>query len=460
MPARGYRFSRTRKVAPDARHFRAPCVCGVLVASSAWRADAVARGVPVVGEARMSALIWLAIVGVWGFVLIPMWLRHHDGAFEQQSSDRFSTAMRVLARRGRAGASSAADKDQVTSGETDGEDDERAPRGDAGDAGRAPDGPGRAADPAAAAPDMVPGGRPAGDPDADPTAHTVAVGPARPVAPPRRVDPGARTLRRLRRQRLVVLVAAVPVSITLAATLSGMWIVVQLLVDASLGLYLAHLRRTARTESRLAASRAARDRRIAADRVARHAARPVPATGTAAARAVAPPPAARPGRTGSTAQAGRPHVAAGGRPSSPEYAPVRLSADERPLTPEEVAVAGAETVDLGGVAAQAVDAALAAGGETPAPASEAPRPVGGPQHDGSYTNNVRITPPRPAGRPTVRSPTSRPGRVQINPPGTHGGLTPPPAAAPAQPPEAPVGEATAKAEDGASVQVLRPAVGS
>src|SRR5512135_244894 len=48
----------------------------------------------------MSAVIWLGIVAVWGFVLIPRWLRHHDGVAEQRSVDRFHTAMRVLARGG------------------------------------------------------------------------------------------------------------------------------------------------------------------------------------------------------------------------------------------------------------------------------------------------------------------------------------------------------------------------
>lgn len=47
----------------------------------------------------MSAVIMLAIVGMWGAVLGPMWLRRHDAMLETRSVDRFSTAMRVLSRR-------------------------------------------------------------------------------------------------------------------------------------------------------------------------------------------------------------------------------------------------------------------------------------------------------------------------------------------------------------------------
>jgi hypothetical protein len=299
----------------------------------------------------------------------------------------------------------------------------------------------------------------------DETAHTVAVDAARPVPPSRPVDPERHALLRLRRQRLYVLLAAVPVTVGLAVGLAGMWIVVQALVDVGLGAYVAHLRRCARTERRLAASRAARDRRIAADRAARRSIWPGPAHGTAgvpgARTATSParatPPAAshqarqgRPADAVTAAPAGRPHVSAGGRSaSSPEYAPVRLS-DERgaPLSSEELATARAETVEL-----------AATSPATPV----APEPAA---MDDVYTNNVRVTAARPAGRPTVRPPTSRPGRVQVNPPGTHGGLTAPPqpaAAAPAA--TAPAVPGTS--EDGtptdaevAAIRLLRPAVGN
>lgn len=42
----------------------------------------------------------LAIVGMWAAVLGPVWLRRHDAIYESRSVDKFSAAMRVLARRG------------------------------------------------------------------------------------------------------------------------------------------------------------------------------------------------------------------------------------------------------------------------------------------------------------------------------------------------------------------------
>lgn len=47
----------------------------------------------------MSAVIYAAIVVIWLIVLVPMWLRRHDAAADERSSERFEGAMRVLARR-------------------------------------------------------------------------------------------------------------------------------------------------------------------------------------------------------------------------------------------------------------------------------------------------------------------------------------------------------------------------
>ena len=51
----------------------------------------------------VSAVILAVIVIMWAVVLVPMWLRRHDAATESRSVDRFSTAMRVLSRRGSGG---------------------------------------------------------------------------------------------------------------------------------------------------------------------------------------------------------------------------------------------------------------------------------------------------------------------------------------------------------------------
>ncbi|HEY5051162.1 MAG TPA: hypothetical protein VII50_09680, partial [Acidothermaceae bacterium] len=48
----------------------------------------------------MSSLIVLGIVGIWILVLVPMWLNRHDADSASRSMDTFSTAMRVLSRRG------------------------------------------------------------------------------------------------------------------------------------------------------------------------------------------------------------------------------------------------------------------------------------------------------------------------------------------------------------------------
>jgi hypothetical protein len=48
----------------------------------------------------LTGLIYAAIVVVWAVVLIPLALRRHDQAARSNSIERFSSAMRVLARRG------------------------------------------------------------------------------------------------------------------------------------------------------------------------------------------------------------------------------------------------------------------------------------------------------------------------------------------------------------------------
>jgi hypothetical protein len=53
----------------------------------------------------LTGLIYAAIVVVWAVVLIPLALRRHDHAARSHSIERFSSAMRVLARRGPASES-------------------------------------------------------------------------------------------------------------------------------------------------------------------------------------------------------------------------------------------------------------------------------------------------------------------------------------------------------------------
>jgi hypothetical protein len=47
----------------------------------------------------VTGLIFGSIIAAWAAVLVPMWLRRHDERNEARSVERFSSAMRVLARR-------------------------------------------------------------------------------------------------------------------------------------------------------------------------------------------------------------------------------------------------------------------------------------------------------------------------------------------------------------------------
>ncbi|NUS58709.1 MAG: hypothetical protein HOV66_28230, partial [Streptomycetaceae bacterium] len=47
-----------------------------------------------------SGLIYAAIVGAWAAYLVPMWLRRQDELNEGRHTERFTTAIRILSRRG------------------------------------------------------------------------------------------------------------------------------------------------------------------------------------------------------------------------------------------------------------------------------------------------------------------------------------------------------------------------
>uniref|UniRef100_UPI0034D42224 gephyrin-like molybdotransferase receptor GlpR n=1 Tax=Frankia tisae TaxID=2950104 RepID=UPI0034D42224 len=366
----------------------------------------------------MSALIWAAIVAVWGFVLIPMWLRRHDTASEQRSTERFTGAMRVLSRR--PSGHDEADPDQFDSdherlggvrgtgmshadsrdpiapvesapagppaaqGESGGWRD--APPGTARDsyAARVAARPGSPADSDGAAPvdaagslrgpapqldsagPRTPGGsgsgsgtgpgaagRPAtlgwpgtpGGPGTSGRAATSARAGAsgRPGSAgddgmvrgdePRvdsrrtvalhRVAAERAALMRVRRQRLILVAALLPVTVVLAAVFGGMWIAVQLLTDLGFAGYLFHLRRAAQVERRLAITRVSIERRIEAERVARSRRRSVGSSFAYHER-------------DSAASTSERHL-------GPEPA--------EELTPEELAHARAETIDLGSLMA-------------------------------------------------------------------------------------------------------------
>ncbi|MEU6079104.1 gephyrin-like molybdotransferase receptor GlpR [Streptomyces sp. NPDC047108] len=69
-----------------------------------------------------SGLIYAVIVGAWAAYLVPMWLRRQDELNEARPTERFSTAIRLLA--GRAGMERRYAKDLEKRGSADGEDEE------------------------------------------------------------------------------------------------------------------------------------------------------------------------------------------------------------------------------------------------------------------------------------------------------------------------------------------------
>ncbi len=387
----------------------------------------------------MSALIWLAIVAVWGFVLIPMWVRHHDSTLEQRSAERFTTAMRVLSRRGASRLDREFAMRPVASGPGEGERLRTSGLTRPPTSADAAHGSGKSA-----------GSRWHGIP--------MARSPAPMTRPPAAGGTNAdrRALIRLRRRRLFVLLAAVPVTTLLAGLLGGVWLVVQGLADASLVGYAVHLRRAAQADRRLRASRFALDRRIAAERAVRY-----------GHRASGPGSNAVGGVVGPWASGSEPF-----RLSDP--ATVHHGADaRRDDAGDDLAVANAQTVDLSQIAAAAAARTGAAGGDpqervlegtvVDSPATDRPvvdgPPTGDPEYAHAGPDGVEFvagdvvetlvadadsdgftdaggadgeqdsgqTPgsaggSRPAARAGTRPNTSRPGRVQVNPPGTHGGL--------------------------------------
>ncbi len=172
---------------------------------------------------------------------------------------------------------------------------------------------------------------------------------ARPPASPTRPHAAAgtntdrRALIRLRRRRLFVLLAVIPVTALLAGLLGGVWIAIQLLADAAVVGYVAHLRRTAQAERRLRASRFALDRRIAAERAVRYGYR-LPGPG-----------AAGTGLGGDAGGSAAGPWASGSEPfrlSDPAAGPHGAPAG-RGVSEDDLAVANAQTVDLSRVAAAA-----------------------------------------------------------------------------------------------------------
>ncbi|GAA1985587.1 hypothetical protein [Kitasatospora viridis] len=239
-----------------------------------------------------SGLIYAVIVGAWAAYLVPMWLRRQDELNESRPTERFSTAIRLLAGRSalERRASRALGDDEPADHSADGRTDGPA-GGESGDAptrvaARPADGPS-----AAAAPVPVPS-VPSASASAAATPSALAVAQAN--------DKRARLLAR-RRRMVTLLFGAFALGAVAAAVAGVAFLWVPALPAALLTLYIGHLRRLERQrfEVKLDRARAA----AAAQRVReREQARSVETVRVAAApsgvapepAAVAEPPAAEP----------------------------------------------------------------------------------------------------------------------------------------------------------------------
>ncbi|MFI5531593.1 hypothetical protein ACIA8O_23965 [Kitasatospora sp. NPDC051853] len=258
-----------------------------------------------------SGLIYAVIVGAWAAYLVPMWLRRQDELNEGRPTERFSTAIRLLAGRSAMERRASRALGEETPRSDTG--DEPVP-GDVGDPTGAPteamavgDLPGRG---------TAPAGAPA--PEAAPGAPAAPAAPGTPSAPAREPAHGsterrARLLAR-RRRMVTTLFLAFATGAVAAAVLGVAFLWIPAVPALLLTLYIGHLRRLERQryEVKLDRTRAAhaaerlreRERTRAA---AVPAAAPVPADGAAEA-VPTPRQDAAPVREAATGRSARPHL--------------------------------------------------------------------------------------------------------------------------------------------------------
>ncbi|MER5348758.1 hypothetical protein ABT093_00250 [Kitasatospora sp. NPDC002551] len=235
-----------------------------------------------------SGLIYAVIVGAWAAYLVPMWLRRQDELNEARPTERFSTAIRLLA--GRSALERRASRALGDEPRDDEQTEDGPPERDAA-----------ASDDPAPAP-----GAPAQGPGVDPAAPRPA------VRAEARSGPGgggserrARLLARRRRMVTVLFLAfAVGAVVAAVAGLAFLW--VPALPALLLTLYIGHLRRLERQRyavklDRVRAAQAA-ERLRKREQLRAEAGREKPAADPAPAPAAAEPAA------GAPAGRGRPHL--------------------------------------------------------------------------------------------------------------------------------------------------------
>ncbi|MEU8923735.1 hypothetical protein AB0D10_22790 [Kitasatospora sp. NPDC048545] len=170
-----------------------------------------------------SGLIYAVIVGAWAAYLVPMWLRRQDELNEARPTERFSTAIRLLAGR------SALERRAARALGDEPRDDEHSNDGPPERDGAAP------GDPAAREP----------EPPAERPAERPAPAPAPAPAPRGGVERRARLLARRRRMVTALFLSfALGAVVAAVAGLAFLW--VPAVPAALLTLYIGHLRRLER----------------------------------------------------------------------------------------------------------------------------------------------------------------------------------------------------------------------
>ncbi|MFI6583531.1 hypothetical protein [Embleya sp. NPDC050493] len=180
-----------------------------------------------------SGLIYAAIVGAWAAYLVPMWLRRQDELNEARPTERFTTAIRILSRRGAFERRSARALAEVRTPAEDGTD---APER------RGPTEPPRARQHPTkpAAPTTTP--QSAAIPGPASPAKAGKPGAAkRPAAPVRRDDGRAALLTR-RRRVIATLFATFTAGAILAGVAGLAWVWLPAVPGVLLSAYIVHLR--------------------------------------------------------------------------------------------------------------------------------------------------------------------------------------------------------------------------
>ncbi|MFJ9949263.1 gephyrin-like molybdotransferase receptor GlpR [Kitasatospora sp. NPDC091207] len=184
-----------------------------------------------------SGLIYAVIVGAWAAYLVPMWLRRQDELNEARPTERFSTAIRLLAGRSaleRRASRALGDEPRDEQSNDDGPPvrDEAAPGDPDGD-------PGPVGDPAG-------GGvaEPEPEREAEPARPAVRA-PERPTGGRVGIEPRARLLAR-RRRMVTVLFLAFALGAVVAAVSGLAFLWVPAVPATLLTLYIGHLRKLER----------------------------------------------------------------------------------------------------------------------------------------------------------------------------------------------------------------------